>query len=78
MLIQVCDDPTPMHCSTGQGQMHSPLSSDALQNRITAGLCPYIYSCEHLLLIQVYLRRFAFHTGVHTAGLFEAFVFMEM
>ena len=37
LLIQVCSDPTPVHCSTGFGRMHSPLSSAALQNTLTAG-----------------------------------------
>ena len=37
LFIQVCSDATPVHCSTGQGKMQTPLFSDALQNRLTAG-----------------------------------------
>ena len=45
--------PTPMHCSTGFGKMHSPLSSAALQNRLTACLCYCNDTYEGLLLIKV-------------------------
>ena len=37
LYIRVCNDPAPMHCNTGQGKMQTPLFSDALQNRLTAG-----------------------------------------
>ncbi len=53
LLIQVCSDPTPMHCSTAFGKMHSTLSSAALQHRLTTGLCHCNYTYEDLLLIQV-------------------------
>ncbi len=39
LFTKVCNDPTAMHCSTGQGRLHSRLFSAALQNRHTAGLC---------------------------------------
>jgi len=35
--MQVCSDATPMHCSTGQCKMQSPLYSASRQNRPTAG-----------------------------------------
>ncbi len=35
MLIQVCSESAPVHCSTGFGKMQSPLFSAALQNRLT-------------------------------------------
>ena len=53
LLIQVCSDPPPMHCSTGFGKLHSPLSSAALQNRLTACLCLCSYTYADLLFIQV-------------------------
>ena len=53
LLIQVCSDPTPVHCSTGFGKMHAPLSSAALQNSLTACMCHCKYTYEALLLIQV-------------------------
>ncbi len=43
-----------MHCSTGQGKMHSPLFSAALQIRLTAST----------MSLQLHLCRFALHTGV--------------
>ena len=36
---RLCNEPIEIHCSTGQGKMHSPLFSAVLQNRLTAGLC---------------------------------------
>jgi len=39
LFIQMCREPTEMHCSTDLGKMHSSLFSSALQNRLTAGLC---------------------------------------
>jgi len=35
LLIQACSDPTPVHCNTGFCKMQSPLSSAAVQNRLT-------------------------------------------
>ena len=32
LFTQVCSDPAPLHCNTGQGKMHSLLLSAALQN----------------------------------------------
>ena len=52
-FIQVCSKPPPMHCSTGFGKLHSPLSSAALQNRLKGCLCHCNYTYEDLLLIQV-------------------------
>jgi hypothetical protein len=42
----------PMHCSTDEGKVHSPLLSVAGQNRLTEGLC-YASTFKNLL-----------HTGV--------------
>ena len=53
LLMQVCSDPPPMHCSTCLGKMHFPLSTAALQNRLTTGLCHCNYTYEDLLLMQV-------------------------
>jgi len=39
LFILICGDPTLMYCNTGQGNLHSPLFSAALQNRHKAGLC---------------------------------------
>ncbi len=54
LCIQVCSDPTPVHCNTVQSKMHSPLLSAALQDRLAAGLYHCNYTYEDLLL----------HTGV--------------
>ena len=53
LVIQVCSDPTPVHCITVQGKMQSPLLSAALQDRLAAGLYHCNYTYEDLLLIQV-------------------------
>ena len=53
LLIQVCSDPPPMHCSTGVGKMHYTLSSAALQSRLTTGLCHCNHAYEDLLLMKV-------------------------
>jgi len=53
-FTQVCSEPTPMHSSTVQGKMHSPLFPAAVQTRLTAGT----------VSLQLHLWRFAFHTGV--------------
>ena len=52
--MQVCSEPKLMHCSTGQGKMHSPLFSVALQNRLTPGT----------VSMQLHLWVKALHTGV--------------
>jgi len=49
-----CSDPAPMHCSSLQGNMQSPLFSAALQNRLTAGSVP----------LHLHLWRCAVHTRV--------------
>ena len=54
LFIQVCSEPPSMHCSTGFGKLHSPLSSAALQNRLTVCLCHCNYTYED----------FAAHTSV--------------
>ena len=53
-FMKVCSEPTFMHCSTGQGKVHSPLLSVALQNRLTAGI----------VSMQLHLWSSALHTGV--------------
>ncbi len=42
LFIQVCSDPTPLHCITGQGKMQSPLLSAAQQDWLASGL----YHCK--------------------------------
>ena len=37
LFVEVCSDPTPVHCNTVQGNMLSPLLSAALQDRLAAG-----------------------------------------
>ncbi|DBB02780.1 TPA: hypothetical protein ACH3X1_013612 [Trebouxia sp. C0004] len=54
LFRQVCSDPTPMHCSSLQGNMQSPLFSAALQTRFTAGS----------LSLQLHLWRSALCTDV--------------
>ena len=44
LFIQVCNDPAPMHCSSVQGKMQSPLFSAALQNRIRSRECVSAYA----------------------------------
>ena len=39
LFIQVCTDPTPVHCNTVQGKMLSPLISAAQQDWLASGLC---------------------------------------
>ena len=46
LFIQVCSDPTPVHCNTVQGKMQSPLLSAALQDRLAAGLYHSNYTYE--------------------------------
>ena len=53
LFIQVCSDPTPVHCNTVQGRMLSPLLCAALQDRLAAGLHHCNYTYEDLLFIQV-------------------------
>ncbi len=54
LFTQMCSESAEMHCSTGQGNMHSPLFSGALQNRLTAGT----------VSLQFHQWRFALLTGV--------------
>ncbi len=53
LFMQVCSEPAPMHCSSVQGNMQSPLFSAALQNSVT----PCMSHCSHtygdLLFMQV-------------------------
>ena len=51
--MQLCSDATPMHCSTGQGKIASPLFSAALQTRLTAALCRCDYTYGGFLFIKV-------------------------
>ena len=54
LFIQVCSDATPMHCSSVQGRMQSPLFNAALQNRLTAGsVSLQLHLLNSLLFIQV-------------------------
>ena len=53
LLIQVCNDNRPLHCSTGQGKKASLLFSAVLLNRLTAALCPCKHTYGGLLFIQV-------------------------
>ena len=53
LFIQVCSEPAPVHCSTAQGKMISPVFSAALHNRLTACFCHCIYTYADLLIIQV-------------------------
>ena len=45
LLMQVCSEPTPVHCNTVQGKMQCPQLSAALQDRLAAGMyhCNYTY-----------------------------------
>jgi len=61
LLIQVCSDPTPMHCNPEFGKIHLPLSSAALQNSLTACLCHCNYTHKDLLFIQVCSDPIAMH-----------------
>jgi len=51
-FIQVCSDPTPVHCNTVQGKMLSPLLTAALQDRLAAGLYHCNYTYEDWLFIK--------------------------
>ena len=51
--MQMCSGPTPMHCSTGQCKIASPLFFAALQTRLTAALCHCKYTYADLLFRQV-------------------------
>jgi len=54
LFMLVCMGPASVHYSTAQGKMHSPLSSAALQNRLT--LC--------IMSVQLCQWRFVVHAGV--------------
>ncbi len=54
LIIQVCSDATPKHCSTSEDRIASPLFSAALQNRLTAGT----------VSLQLHVCTFALHTGL--------------
>ncbi|DBA65452.1 TPA: hypothetical protein ACH3X2_003221 [Trebouxia sp. C0005] len=53
LFIQMCSEPTKMHCSTGQGRTPSPLFSAALQKTLTAGWCHNNYTSGDLFFMQV-------------------------
>jgi len=53
LFIQLCNDPTPVHCNTVLGKKRSPLASAAVQNRLPAGLCQCQYTYEDLLFMQL-------------------------
>jgi len=53
LFIQVCSDPTPVHCNTVQGNMQSPLTSAAVQDWLASGMYYCKYTYEDLLFIQV-------------------------
>jgi len=48
LFSQLCYDPTPLHCTAVQNQMHS-----LVQNSLTAALCLFNYTCEGLLFLQL-------------------------
>ena len=54
LFIQVYSDPTAMHYSTGQGKLHSPFFSVALQKQAHSGPGS----------LQLHLWKFAVHIGV--------------
>ena len=49
VFIQVCSEPTEMHCSAGLGKLYCQLFSCAQQTRLTAGLCQCNYNYGDLL-----------------------------
>ena len=53
LFIQMCSDPTPVHCMTVFGKRHSPLFSAAVQNRVTAGSVSLQIHYGDLVFIQV-------------------------
>jgi len=53
LFTHVCSDPAPMHCSSVQGKMQSPLFCAALQNRLTAALCHCSYTYRDMLFTHV-------------------------
>ncbi len=61
LFIEVCSEPTEMHCSSTQGKIYSPLFTAALQNRLTAGLCHCKYTHRYLLFIQVFSEPTEMH-----------------
>jgi hypothetical protein len=67
LLIQVCSDPPPTFCSTGFGKMHSPLSSVALQNSLTACMCHCRHTYEDLPQIQLCIDPPAMHCSTGLA-----------
>jgi len=53
LFIQVCTDPTPVHCNTIEGKLQCPLISAAVQDWLAAGLYHCNCTYEGLLFIQV-------------------------
>ena len=54
LFIQVCSEPTPVHCNTVLVKMRSPVLSAAVQISLTAGLCQCNYTYGDLLFIQLF------------------------
>ncbi len=51
LFIQVCSETAPMHCSTAQGKMSSPVFTAASAKQLV--LCHCVYNYADLLFIQV-------------------------
>ena len=64
LFIQVGSEPTKMHCTTGLGNLHSPLFNSAMQNRLTAGLCHCNCTYGDLLFIQVCSEPTEMHCSI--------------
>ena len=63
LLMQLCSDPTPMHCSTALGTMHSSLLHAALQKVLGAGLC----HCNHTYRDMLSMQLFSDPTPMHSS-----------
>ena len=67
LFIQVCSDPTPVHCNTVLCKMQSPLLGAAVQDRLAAGL---YHSSKNMKICSSY--RCAVTQQQCTATLFRA------
>ena len=63
LIIQVCSDPTPIHCSTALGKMLFPLLSAALQNSLTR---PGATAIKPLEICSLYRCAVTYHQGTLT------------
>ena len=74
LFIKVGRDPTPMLCSTAQGEVHAPLLSAALQNRLTAGLshCKCTYANQLFIQVDSYTTQINCSTGKMHSPLLSA------